>query len=360
MSQVSELKKAGVNVEPLLQNPGLLMQVANVGPKTAQQIYKEYGKNISLKRLEQVYRQINDKKKIKRIKKSKSSKKPNAKQAAPKQVSKGPVKKENSKYPLKILRDKDIPLEDVLGVFKVVLGTTGQGKSNTVAVIIEEYVKYDMPVHIVDVEGEHLSFAREMNFEVLNKRTYDPETLKSYLKKVLKRRKNLLIDVSTFDDAEEMKFLKDYFTTLWSLQDNLKAPVSLVIEEIHTLIPQGEKTPVKSILRTIAKRGRKRKIEAIFVTQRSQEADKSIITQAETSFLHKVSHPTNLKIYRTLIPDKELYAQVSKMGVGEIIYVNRGSAVRGMVRERETEHGSHTLSVKDLRKPSKIWGWLGA
>jgi hypothetical protein len=345
--KLQELRAAGLKVEPLLQNPQLFMSVAQIGPKTAQEIYAELGRKVSLKELERVYRKVDDKQRMKGKKLLEQKKAPE--QKPPERVE----------HPLKILKEHKIPIQDVLGVFKVVLGTTGQGKSNTVAVIIEEYLKYNVPIHLVDVEGEHSSFVKEAGFKVLNKRNYDKEGLKGFLKKILKRRENLVVDVSTFDDGEDMEFLKDYFETLWELEDKMRVPLSLVIEEVHTLIPQGAKTPVKSILQTFAKRGRKRKIEAIFVTQRSQEADKSIITQAETAFLHKVSHPANLQIYRVLVPDKKLFDDIPSMRVGEVIYVNKGDCVRDMVRQRETTHGSHTLSVKDLKKPKGLLGIIG-
>jgi hypothetical protein len=346
--KLAELRAANIKVEPLLKNPALFMSVAQVGPKTAYDIYVELGRKPSLKQLETIYNKIDDKTKMRGRKLVEKKEKPVV-----------PVQDARVSHPLNILKDHKIPIQDVLGVFKVVLGTTGTGKSNTVAVIIEEYLKYDVPIHIIDIEGEHTSFVKEKGFELLNKRNYHTDNIKGFLKRILKRRDNLLIDVSSFDTGEDMEFLKDYLTTLWDLEDKMRVPLSLVIEEVHTLIPQGAKTPVKPILQTIAKRGRKRKIEAIFVTQRSQEADKSIITQAETAFLHKVSHPANLAIYRVLIPNKKLFAGVENMKIGEVIYVNRGEAVKSMVRVRNTKHGSHTLSVGDLKKPKGILSLFG-
>jgi hypothetical protein len=348
--KLAELRNAGVKVEPLLQDPKLFMSVAQVGPKTAFAIYKELGVKTSLEALEKAYKRIDDKTRLKGKKLSEAKK-----------TSVSGVSEEHKRvsHPLSILKGQKIPIQDVLGVFKVVLGTTGMGKSNTVAVIIEEYLKFDVPIHIIDVEGEHLSFVKEKDFQLLNKKNYDPDSLKSDLKRILRRRNNLLIDVSSFNTGEDLEFLKHYLETLWLLQDTMRVPLSLVVEEVHTLIPQNGKTPVKEILRTFAKRGRKRKIEAVFVTQRSQEADKAIITMAETGFLHKVSHPTNLAIYKVLIPDKKLFDEIGTMKIGEIIYVNKGSCVKDMVRLRETKHGSHTLNVNDLKKPKKFLGLFG-
>lgn len=348
--KLAELKAAGINIDPLLKNPSLFMSVAQIGPKTAHEIYKSYGVNKTKQELEKIYNKIDDKTKLEGKKLFKDKKTPENNTITSSEKKKP--------FPLNILKEQKIPLEDILGVFKVILGTTGQGKSNTVAVIIEEYLKYDVPVHIIDVEGEHLSFHKEMDFEVLNKKKYGKwkEHLEKKLKGIIKNRENLIVDLSTFDEEEKWDFLKDYLKNLWELEDKYRIPLSLVIEEVHTLIPQGKNTPVKNLLQDFAKRGRKRKIEVTFITQRAQEAEKSIITQAETAFLHKVSHPGNLAIYRVLIPGKEEFNHIPEMKVGEIFYVNKGSAKRGMVRLRNTKHGSHTMSIKDLKKPRKLFG----
>ena len=333
-----ELKNAGINVDPLLKNPELFMSVARIGPVTAHEIYKELSIKKTLKDLERVYNKIDNKTKLKGKKLKETIKQ--AKIEAPDKV----------KHPLHILKNHEIPIEDILGQFKVILGTTGQGKSNTVAVLIEEYLKYGVPIHIIDVEGEHLSFVDELDFEVINKKNYYEDELKNDIKHILRNQKNVVIDFSSFNQEKNMNFLKHYLETLWTLQNTYKTPMSLIIEEVHTLVPQNTNTPVKKILQDFAKRGRKRKIEAIFVTQRTQEADKSIITQAEVGFLHKVSHPTNLSIYKTLIPSKELFNKIPQLGIGEVIYVNKGTGIKDKVRLRKTKHGSHTLRLEDLKK----------
>lgn len=348
--KLADLLKAGVNVRALAKDPKQLMSIANVGPETAKDIYKELGMKVPDSLIDKSYRDTKDKQKF----------------AVKKPVAKTQIKAaedEKVKLPLDILVKQKIPLEDVLGVFKVVLGTTGQGKSNTVAVIMEEYVEKKVPIHIIDIEGEHLSFAKEYDdFIILNKKKYADwkDNFKHKLKKVLKNRKNLIVDASTFNEEEKMEFLKEYFELIWDLEDRYRIPLSIFIEEVHTLIPQSGKTIVKPILRDYAKRGRKRKMEVTFITQRPQEADKAIITQAETAFLHKVSHPSNLAVYKVLIPKKEHFDTISTMKIGEVVYVNKGHCIRSMIRLRRTKHGASTMSVKDLNtKPKKVFGIFG-
>ena len=367
---LEELRVAGYDVGKLLQHPSRFMSVAKIGPKKAFKIYKQLGgKPITEKELENIYHKVQDKKKFKgkKLQKIKSANKP----------AETSEKGQKAKYNLNILQHHPIPFQDILGEFKVILGTTGQGKSNTVAVLIEETNKRGLPTHLIDVEGEHKSFVDEMGFKLLDhnnykakpeskeeekeeslpedgveedERQYNPWMI-SFLKPILEKRESLLVDYGSFSSERQqnMLFLKDYLRTLWYLENKMKTPLSLVVEEVHVLVPQTGKTPVKDILRDFAKRGRKRKIEVTFVTQRSQEADKSVITQAETGFLHKVSHHANLEVYKDLIPDKELFKQIGTLQRGEVIFVNKGTAIRDFVRPRHTKHGSHTLSLEDLK-----------
>jgi DNA helicase HerA-like ATPase len=258
------------------------------------------------------------------------------------------------KYPLDIVKNVPIDLTDIIGAFKIIGGSTGQGKSNTLAVFMEEYLDKNVPIHLLDVEGEHDDFAKQYeSVYMFDKSAYKKhkDNLRSYLTRVIKNRISLIIDLSTFSNEERDEFVTDYLKTLWAVQDTQRKPLALIVEEAHVLVPQQNSTPMKSILVDFAKRGRKRKVEVTFVTQRMQDLDKKVITQAETGLLHKVLYPADIQVYSKIIPSKTLLEQVPHMKRGEVIYINQGKAVRGMVRLRKTEHKSHTMSAEELKEP---------
>lgn len=259
------------------------------------------------------------------------------------------------RYPLNIFLDHKIGLRTILGAFKLIAGSTGTGKSNTMAVLIEEYFRYNMPMHLIDIEGEHLSFAKEFNrVKLLDYDKYqNMKNFKSVLTTVVNGRYSLIIDMSSFPEDDKAVFLKNYLDTLWEIESINKVPLALIIEEAHILVPQGKNTTIKNRLVDFAKRGRKRKVEVTFVTQRVQDIDKQVITQAETSFLHKVTHPTDLAVYKALIPSKQIYQKVLSLGRGQVVFVHGDNVFIGQVRKRKTEHGAQTIHVGELKPPLK-------
>lgn len=63
--KLTELKNAGLNIDTLLKQPALFMSIAQIGPKTALEIYNKQGIKTSLKALERIYNKINNKTKLK-------------------------------------------------------------------------------------------------------------------------------------------------------------------------------------------------------------------------------------------------------------------------------------------------------
>jgi DNA helicase HerA-like ATPase len=264
------------------------------------------------------------------------------------------LEKPKPKYPLNILKNHPIDLTDIIGAFKIIGGTTGQGKSNTLAVFIEEYLDKNLPIILLDVEGEHDDFVKQYDsVYMFDKSSYKKhkDNLQSYLSRVIKNRISLIVDLSTFSNEARDEFVTHFLKDLWAAEEILRRPLALIVEEAHVLVPQQNSTPMKPILVDFAKRGRKRKVEVTFVTQRMQDLDKKVITQAETGFLHKVMYPADLAVYQKMIPSKTLMEQVPHLAKGEVIYINQGKAHRDMVRLRKTEHKSHTMSAEELKEP---------
>ena len=71
----------------------------------------------------------------------------------------------------------------------------------------------------------------------------------------------------------------------------------------------------------MAKRGRKRGLNPILVSQRTASVDKNILTQTDVLFLHKVRHKWDMATYQDLIPRKpiEVRKMVNKLKVGQAL-----------------------------------------
>ncbi len=141
-----------------------------------------------------------------------------------------------------------LDIASFVGKSTALLGITGSGKTNTAAVLIEELLSNGLPLTIVE--------------------------------------------------EESYEFLSEYFTRLWEIAGKERKPYQIVLEEAHEFIPQGTTTPLKQMLTRIALRGRKRGLGMILMSQRSAKVEKDVLTQTSLLFLHKVVHPTDMRVYK--------------------------------------------------------------
>lgn len=236
----------------------------------------------------------------------------------------------------------------LVGKMVAVLGITGSGKTNTAAVLIEELLVARYPMTIVDIEGEY--YGLKERFEVLvagqsqnvDVEMKEPEQARQLARLSVERSIPVVLDVSEFEAEEErFSFLLAYFKALWDANFNSRKPYAIFLEEAHEYVPQGARTPLKAILTRLALRGRKRGFGVILMSQRSAKVDKDVLTQASVSFLHRVQHPTDVAVYKDLIPlpAKEVEAMVAGLGQGQAIVLNGNQPVTvAQIRLRQTLH----------------------
>jgi len=164
----------------------------------------------------------------------------------------------------------------------------------------------------------------------------------------------VILDVSGFLYEDTYKLLLNYFKRIWDLAGKYRKPYEIVLEEAHEFIPQGIRTDLKEVLVKIALRGRKRGLGAIVVSQRSAKVEKDALTQAEILFLHKVVHPTDLKVYREILPlpPKDVVNLVSSLDIGECIFYYGETCKPVHVRLRETFHAGYTPTLGEVKSPT--------
>lgn len=243
---------------------------------------------------------------------------------------------------------KDITAPALVGKMVAVLGITGSGKTNTAAVLIEELLTTRYPMTIVDIEGEY--YGLKERFEVLvagqsqnvDVEMSQPEQAAQLARLSVERGIAVVLDVSEFESEEErFGFLLGYFKELWDANFTSRKPYAIFLEEAHEYVPQGARTPLKAVLTRLALRGRKRGFGVILMSQRSAKVDKDVLTQASVSFLHRVQHPTDVGVYKELIPlaAREVEAMVAGLGQGQAIVLNGNQPVTvAQIRLRQTLH----------------------
>jgi hypothetical protein len=238
---------------------------------------------------------------------------------------------------------------DIVGRRIAVLGVSGQGKTNTAAVLIEELLTAGLPMTIADIEGEYWGLKEKFEILVVGSGEHTdfragPEQAGALATLSVVESIPMILDLSDFKPGEQTEFLLAYFSSLWEAVSKKRTPYEVIIEEAHEFIPEGVRTPLKEQLTMIALRGRKRGLGAIIMSQRSASVAKSFLTQAEMLFLHRVVHPTDLRVYKDLIPlpTKEVEELVGNLRPGQVVYVYNHQAGQVQIRPRHTFHAGAT------------------
>lgn len=248
---------------------------------------------------------------------------------------------------------------DILGHMVAVLGMTGSGKSNTVAVLVEELLAANVPVCIVDIAGEYHGLKDRFDIWELGKdkdpqRRVDAEIplhgAAHAARTAYQSISSTILNVSGFKAKDRALFVADFMETIWELAPNYRFPYVIVLEEAHNWIPQKGKTPATEVLIAMAAEGRKWGINVIMSSQRSARLDKDVLTQAGIAFLHFVRHPADLNVYYELIPRPRAKVKdaVSRLDVGEALVLHGPEVQRRTIRLRHTPHYAHSPTLADL------------
>jgi len=234
----------------------------------------------------------------------------------------------SSDKPFYIDRDGKLPFtrNRLRGASITILGRKGTGKSNTLAVFIEELLERRVPLVIVDPQDEYYTLGQEYDLIVAGRTAHalislDPLKAGALAEFSLTHNFPVVLSLRKYTVEERFTLLRLYFERLWALEEDLRKPYFVLLEEAHTYLPQVGTTPVFSILADIFLLGRKNGLGTILATQRSQKVHKDTISQSEIYLLHKVSHPKDLEIYEDLVPrtSKEVRAMNSRLRKGSAI-----------------------------------------
>ena len=243
-------------------------------------------------------------------------------------------------------------VEDFIGQSVAVLGIKGSGKSNTVAVLIEEMLKAKVPVLVVDIAGEYWTMKKafadvavvgcsretDVDFKM------SPSNAASVARVAYESGKSVVLDMSGYMPGQRKEILLEYFQVIWRRSSMARIPLMIFLEEAHNWLPQGKKDELANVLIDIAAEGRKQGLSLVMVGQRSARIEKDTLSQADICFLHRVRHPVDMRVYEGLIPRKRRQVQtmVGRLRVGEAL-VLQGDSIRACkVRLRETEHVGYT------------------
>ncbi len=261
-----------------------------------------------------------------------------------------------------------------------ITGKSGSGKSYTVGVILEELIKKNVPLLIIDRHGEFSSLkildkpnipAEETFYTQENKQKYlekiiefgDPSLnpgvdldisylLASSVEDLVKPGTVIIINLRGIDLNRQEFVIERLCHKLYMASTSGTIPPHFIfIDEAH-LFAGKKKKPVMETLQRVAQEGRKFGSNLVVITQKPQALDTTIRAQAGTWIIHKLTDVNDIKI--TVNSAEGLSAdaddEIQNLAPGEAIITGDLAPYCPLymkIRKRYTVHGGSGYNVLD-------------
>lgn len=234
---------------------------------------------------------------------------------------------ERSTTELFVGRDGEtLPLQDVVTGRGFITGKSGAGKSHSGGVLVEELLDLGIPVVVLDPDGEHAAITSE--YDVLHAGpATNPETdltlTQSNASRVVatayRERIPVVLDLTgIFGEDAQNDLVASVCRRLFQLATREKAPMLLLLEELHEWAPNRGGGDTHDTIIKIAKRGRKHGLGVVGLTQRPADASKGFITQADWLAWHRLTWSNDLDVVGEVL-GREYPDQVEALDTGEAL-----------------------------------------
>jgi len=257
-----------------------------------------------------------------------------------------------------------MPADHVLSGRGLLAGSSGSGKSNATAVIVEELAQLRVPLILADTEGEYDSLRDKRylpNFYSVQGLTVNDAY--QFGRYVLDEQLQVILNLKDYDTEEEAALvmvglisgLRDWEE---ERENEVRIPCQFILEEAVTWLPQNIKeSPLsedalnalhRSFFNDLARKGRKRGLGILTVVQRIAEIDKRICNHSNYRLLLRQSLPADLQVYNRMGVKPE-EAQVLENGQG---YLYSSAEVKKLIqiRYRHSPHGANSPGLDALRR----------
>lgn len=235
-----------------------------------------------------------------------------------------------------------LPAIEILTGRGFITGKSGSGKSNTASVIIEELLDNSYDLLIVDPEGEYYGLKDEYDIlhvgadSELADAEVGPEDAEHIANIALTEDQPVILDMSDFLDGDLAKeVIHNVVRELFTQEKTARKPFLLVIEEMQEYLPQsGGSGELAELLTRVAKRGRKRGLGMLGLSQRPASVDKDFITQCDWLVWHRLTWQNDLDVVRKIL-GSEVAEQVEELDTGEAFLMTDWDESTERVKFRE-------------------------
>ena len=216
-----------------------------------------------------------------------------------------------------------LPTVELLTGRGFITGKSGSGKSNTASVILEELLELKFNLLIVDIEGEY--YGLKDRYDLVHAGADDRCDISvgvsdaaDIAELALVMNMPVVLDISEFaDPLVGRELVTAVVEELYVQEKAVRKPFLLVVEEMQEFMPQtGGGDDLSNLLERVAKRGRKRGLGMLGLSQRPSSVDKNFITQCDWMVWHRVTWKTDLDIVRNILGGEKAQ-QIEDVDTGE-------------------------------------------
>ncbi|WP_433673952.1 ATP-binding protein [Microbacterium gorillae] len=262
-----------------------------------------------------------------------------------------------------------LPL-DLVTESNAILGKKGSGKSTAGLDLFEEIYNVGVPVVSIDPKGDHWGVRSGADgtpdqglpvpvFGGLHGDLPLAADSGEYIADLLRSRNlSAVLDVSEFSAAERRKFLTAFTNRLYRRAE--RAPMHLLIEEAHEVIPQrvdSGDAPMVGAFERLVKLGRFKGIGVTMLSQRSASLNKNVLTQVDNLFMLRTVSPQDRAAVRAWIEthseSSAIIDSLPSLATGEcwLWQPERGEPVKFRFRPRRTYDAGTTPKVGESPRP---------
>lgn len=267
---------------------------------------------------------------------------------------------QQDRIPLDESGETTLPTVEVLTGRGFITGKSGSGKSNSASVVAEELLDRGFPLLVVDTDGEYWGLKQE--YEILHvgaDEECDLQVGEEHAGKLaslaLEENVPIILDVSGYLDADEADaVVRETARELFAREKKLKKPFPILVEEVHEYIPEGGGLDeTGEMLIRVAKRGRKRGLGLIGMSQRPADVKKDFITQCDWLLWHRLTWENDTKVVRRVVGN-DYDDAVQELGDGEGFLTADfldEHVHRVQVRRKHTFDAGATPDLDDFERP---------
>ena len=184
---------------------------------------------------------------------------------------------------------------------------SGGGKSHLARRVIEQ-IFGQVGLIVIDVEGEYASLRENYPFLIIGKDVQlTPEAAEFLADQVLDSDLSVIIDGSdpNLDDATFQEFVQRFIDRFIAIETTKRKPYLIIAEEADELAPEHNfaRSLCGPAIKKLAKKGRKRGVGIMVVTQRPASVEKGVISQCRNKLIGQLDWD----------PDKEVVHKFARI-----------------------------------------------